>query len=185
MSCQYSTTVLLVPACFVGTIFTGIGGFSGGEDDRPQGTSKFLAVVILVGCILTFFVALVSMSTVRTYGKYFGVVISKRGRQNVVVANSSSNAVGRGESSGTTVNVRTNTNVFSTNVNNQHISQLEQQNRLLQQQLTLQQQLLNQQQQQGGQFAGGLYPPTMPPHYNDPDPAFPPTAPPPPYDKYS
>lgn len=184
MSCQHTITVLLVPACFVGSLFTGIGGFSGDEDDRPKGTNKFLAVVILVCCILTLFVAFVSMCTVRKYGKYFGVIINKRGRQKVVVTNSSSNATGRGESSGTTVNVRTNMNVFTTDVNNQHLSQLEQQNRLLQQQVNLQQQLLNQQQQQS-QFTGGLYPPPMPSRFDDSDPAYPPTAPPPPYEKYS
>ncbi|XP_045194337.2 uncharacterized protein LOC123549960 [Mercenaria mercenaria] len=185
ISCQYTMSMLLLPACFIGGVLTGIWGLDAEDINRT------LAAIILAGCILTCFVTIVSMCTVCAYGKHFGVHINRRGRRTVIITDNSTafsrSSEGTHDRSGGMV-LHSNVNVFTTDTNHQHISQLEQQNQLLQQRLALQQQMLMQQQQQEQQqqFSGGVYPP--PPAYEDP--TYPPntslpgpSAPPPPYSK--
>ncbi|XP_060596974.1 uncharacterized protein LOC132750921 [Ruditapes philippinarum] len=192
LSCQYALSTLLIPGCFIGCIFTGIWGLNSDEDEENSQTNKNIAIIILTAIICVFVVTIISMGTIRSYGKYFGVIIDKRGRQTVFVSNNTSDngaGVGRANQSSSGVVVHNNMNIFSTDTNQQHVSQLERENRLLQQQLALQQQMMSQQRQQQQQFTGGMYPPP-PPSYSDTDPAYPPTAsfpgpsaPPPPYSK--
>jgi hypothetical protein len=154
--------------------------------------NKNIAIIILTAIICVFVVTIISMGTIRSYGKYFGVIIDKRGRRTVFVSNNTSDngaGVDRSHQSSGGVVVHNNMNIFSTDTNQQHVSQLERENRLLQQQLALQQQMMSQQRQQQPPFPGGMYPPP-PPSYSDTDPAYPPTAsfpnpsaPPPPYSK--
>lgn len=167
-----------IMGCFVGCVSAGVGGFSsfGFDDDEEEddGTKKKLAILILIGCIGAIFLTIFSMCIICTYGSYFGVNIrhGRRGRM-VVMYNNGQTMVG-------TVN-QPNTFQTSMQTNNQQISQLEAQNRLLQQQLDLQRQMFEQQQQQQQQqpqYPTGVYPPP-PPSYGFSNTG--PSAPPPSY----
>lgn len=178
-------STLLIPACLIGCVFTGIWGLTYNEEDENFNKIRTFAILILTGIILVFLVDIALMYTISSHGKYFGVVIGRKGRRTFVA--SSSGGGNRSNESGMVI--QNNVNVFSTDSQRQNVNQLQQQNRLLQQQVALQQQLISQQQQQQQQFSGGMYPPP-PPTYSNIDPAYPPTAsfpdpsaPPPPYAK--
>lgn len=163
----------------MGIVMAGIGGFNTGFDDDIDSSAQTLAGTIIGLCGFVLLVNIYSMCILCTYGTYFGIVVNARGRQTVVMA---SNVDGT-----TVITMPTATGYGTAGISGNpqtaaDIEALQAQNRLLQQQIDLQQQLLNQQQQQQQQTQYGF---SQPPTYgfSSADPAYPPTAPPPSYDK--
>lgn len=165
----------------MGIVMAGIGGFNSGFDEDIDSSAQTLAGVIIGLCGFVLLVNIYSMCILCTYGTYFGVVVNARGRQTVVMA---SNVDGT-----TVITMPTATGYGTARMSGNtqtaaEIEALQAQNRLLQQQIDLQQQLLNQQQQQQQTQYGFSQPPGHPSYgFSSADPAYPPTAPPPSYDK--
>ena len=176
---QYILAMFVFMLAFMGIVFAGIGScdvstYSTFDDTVTCPPERDIIRYVIIGLsIAAILVTIFNMYIVCTYGKYFGVVMTRRGRRGRMIMTLNPASV-TGNSGATSMNA--NNIALNNAVQENQMQQLQRQNELLERQLQLQQQL-NQQ--------TPTYPPPPPPSYGSaypPPPSFPePTAPPPAY----
>lgn len=188
MTGQSIVSMFSLMGCFAGIVLAGVGGFGGfsssifSKEVKHQGTIKGLAAGIIVCCILVLGLNIFGMCIICTYGSYFGVQVGNRRGRTVIMFNETNGAGTAtlitntgGLGYGSTHAFQTQGGFNNPGTTDASIRNLQEQNRLLQEQLRLQQELNQQRNQQFG--------PPPPPSYGFSEPAYPPYAPPPSYDK--
>ena len=170
---QYILAMFTFMGCFIGLVFAGIGTcdndsyFDDDVECPPERAAIRYAIIVLV--VVAILTNIFSMYIVCTYGSYFGVVMTSRGRRGrfVMAINTTANTP--------VYNTHPVTGTYTSDIgrNEARTQELERQNALLQQQLELQRQY----NQNPPPYSGG-YPPPQPATYGgfSTDPAFPPTT---------